>query len=92
MISRGISIVSELKQVLDDGRKMVFLCPPSLVIMATPLGRSLEEYYQGISRGTGDHLQSLKTIGQVCQLSIQESKSRHHQNVAPPSEIVSRTS
>lgn len=56
MISRGISMVSELEE---------FLCPPSLVIMATPLGRSLEEYYQGLNRGTGDFLGSLQILGQV---------------------------
>ena len=85
MISRGISMVSELKQIIN-GRESVFLCPPSLVVMATPLGRSLEEYYQGISRGTGDHLQSLVHIGQVYPspthvwacLLIQSSSSDAH--------------
>lgn len=56
-------MVSELS---DTGG--TFLCPPSLVIMATPLGRSLEEYYQGLNRGTGDFLASLATLGQVISL------------------------
>ncbi len=69
MISRGISMVSEL--TCSGG---TFLCPPSLVIMATPLGRSLEEYYQGLNRGTGDFLASLALLGQVSGLLLPNCK------------------
>ena len=58
MISRGISMVSK-------NLEQTFLYPPTLVIMATPLGRSLEEYYQGLNRGTGDFLNSIEALRQV---------------------------
>lgn len=53
MISRGISIVTTVDNVTH---------PPTLVIMATPLGRSLEEFYQALNRGTGDFLHAVRQV------------------------------
>ncbi len=62
MTSRSLSVVTELH---NSNSEVAFLCPPTLVTNVSPIGRSCEEFFQGLSRGTGDFKSSLAELGQV---------------------------
>ena len=64
VISRGISMVTEINA---DGNP--FLCPPTALIVVPPVGHSIEECYQAVSRCTGNFLESVKLLGQVNSLT-----------------------
>ena len=61
VVSRGISMVTDWYDREGDP----FLCPPTALIVVPPVGHSIEECYQAVSRCTGNFLESVKYLGQV---------------------------